>query len=64
MKILMVECTAEELKANRTVMDVFNEALSNFTRPMFGVDVDVSKLNCDSNESEEDEGINSAASSN
>lgn len=55
MKILIVECTAEELRANRTVMDTFNEALSNFTRPMFGVDIDVSKLNCEGSEEEDNE---------
>lgn len=55
MKILIVECTAEELRANRTVMDTFNEALSNFTRPMFGVDIDVSKLNCKESEDENNE---------
>ena len=38
MKILIVECTAEELRANRTVMDSLTEALSGFTRSLFGVD--------------------------
>jgi hypothetical protein len=37
MKILIVECTAEELRANRTVMDSLNEALSNFTSSFMGV---------------------------
>lgn len=44
MKILIVECTAEELRANRTVLDTFNEVLSDFTRPMFGSDIDISKV--------------------
>ena len=38
MKILIVECTAEELRANRTVMDSLTEALSGFTRSIAGVD--------------------------
>ena len=37
MKILIVECTAEELRANRTVMYNVNEALNNFTDSLFGV---------------------------
>ena len=31
MKILIIEATAKELKANRTVMDSVNEALNRFT---------------------------------
>lgn len=38
MKILIVECTAEELRANRTVMDSLTEALSGFTRAFAGVE--------------------------
>lgn len=38
MKILIVECTAEELRANRTVMDSLNEALSGVTRSFVGID--------------------------
>lgn len=55
MKILIVECTAEELRANRTVLDTFNEALSNFTRPMFGVDFDISKVSDVSDDTQEEE---------
>lgn len=55
MKLLILECSAEELRANRTVMDTLNETLSSFTRPMFGVDIDVSKLNCDESEDENNE---------
>lgn len=40
MKIIMIECTAEELRANRTVMDSITEALSGFTRRLTGVDLD------------------------
>lgn len=55
MKLLILECTAEELRANRTVMDTLNETLSSFTRPMFGVDIDVSKLNYEESEEEDSE---------
>ena len=55
MKLLILECTAEELRANRTVMDTLNETLSRFTRPMFGVDIDVSKLNYEESEEESEE---------
>lgn len=30
MKIIAIECTAEELRANRTVMDSVTDVLSNF----------------------------------
>lgn len=39
MKILIVECTAEELRANRTIMDSITEALSGYTRSLAGVDL-------------------------
>lgn len=55
MKLLILECTAEELRANRTVMDTLNETLSSFTRPMFGVDIDVSKLNYEESEEESED---------
>ena len=46
MKILIVEYTAEELKANRTVMDNVNEALNNFTDSLFGVNnIDFTNMN-------------------
>ena len=40
MKAMMIECTAEELRANRTVMDSITEAFSGFTRSLVGVDLD------------------------
>lgn len=40
MKVMMLECTAEELRANRTVMDSVTEAFSGFTRSLVGVDLD------------------------
>lgn len=55
MKILMIECNAEEIKANRTIIDTLNEALSNFTRPMFGVDFDISKTDLSELEEEDNE---------
>ena len=39
MKILLIECDAEELRANRTVMDTITEALSGFTRSFAGIDL-------------------------
>lgn len=39
MKILLIECDAEELRANRTVMDTITEALSGFTRSFAGFDL-------------------------
>lgn len=44
MKILIVECTAEELRANRTVMDSLTEALSDFTRSLVGVNLSPESL--------------------
>ena len=55
MKILIIECNAEELRANRTIIDTLNEALSNFTRPMFGVDFDISKADVSELEEEDNE---------
>ena len=60
MKILIIECTAEELKANRTVMDNVNEVLNNFTDSLFGVNnIDCAKafasMNKHDKESEEDD---------
>lgn len=38
MKIFIIECDAEELRANRTVLDSITEAVSSFTRAFAGVD--------------------------
>lgn len=61
MKILIVECTAEELRANRTVMDSLNEILSGFTRSFVGIDLTpdqtaeaLAKLAKDEEQEEED----------
>lgn len=37
MTIIMIEATAEELQANRTVMDNVNEVLNKFTERLCGV---------------------------
>jgi hypothetical protein len=36
----MIECTAEELEANKTIADSITEALSKFTRRLVGIDLD------------------------
>lgn len=36
MTIIMIEATAEELSANRTIMDNLNDALNNFTDRLYG----------------------------
>lgn len=46
MKIMMIECNAEELRANRTVMDSIVNAMNDFTGNLFGVNkIDWSKFN-------------------
>ena len=37
MRILIIECDADELRANRTVMDNINDALNAFTSGLCGV---------------------------
>lgn len=55
MKVLIIEATAEELRANRTVMDNVNEALNNFTDSLFGVNnIDYTKAFANMNESNEE----------
>lgn len=44
MKILMIECDAEELRANRTVLDEITEAISYFTRSFAGVEINNNDL--------------------
>lgn len=58
MTIIMIEATAEELRANRTVMDSINEALNRFADNLCGVNnIDFAKamMNMDSEDSEESE---------
>ena len=37
MTIIMIEATAEELSANRTIMNNLNDALNNFTDRICGI---------------------------
>lgn len=59
MKILIIECDAEELSANRTVLDSITDMISGFTRRFAGIDLTpeqvadgISKMN---NEEDQDE---------
>lgn len=46
MKIMMIECNAEELRANRTVMDSIVDTMNQFAGNLFGVNkIDWSKFN-------------------
>lgn len=45
MKILIVECNAEELRANKTVMDCISDALNKFTENFCGVRIDNGFIN-------------------
>ena len=44
MKILILECTAEELKANKTVMDNVLDAINSFVGSFSGVNLSNSDL--------------------
>lgn len=44
MKLMLIECDAEELRANRTVLDGITEAIGSFTRALAGVDFPPDKL--------------------
>lgn len=39
MKLMLIECDAEELRANRTVLDGIAEAIGSFTRALAGVEL-------------------------
>lgn len=39
MKIFIVECDAEELRANRTVMDTLTDVLSRFADTLCGANI-------------------------
>ncbi len=59
MKVIYIECDAEELKANRTMLDNLAEVFSEITRAIGGVDVTpemIAKDYEDSEENEESEG--------
>lgn len=55
----MIECTAEELRANRTIMDSITDAISGFTQSLVGVNLSqddiVKALNNMSDDEEEEE---------
>lgn len=44
MKLMLIECNAEELRANRTILDGIAEALGSFTRAFAGVDLPPDQL--------------------
>lgn len=44
MKLMLIECDAEELRANRTVLDGIAEAIGSFTRALAGEDIPPDKL--------------------
>lgn len=44
MKLMLIECDAEELRANRTILDGIAEAIGSFTRALAGVDLPPDKL--------------------
>lgn len=39
MKIIYIECDAEEMRANRTILDNMSELFSSLTRTLAGVDI-------------------------
>ena len=55
MRILIIEATAEESRANRTVLDNVNEALNRFTDSFVGVNnIDYAKVLASMNKSDEE----------
>lgn len=40
MKIIYIEASAEDMRANRTILDSITEALSGVSRTLAGVDLD------------------------
>lgn len=44
MKLMLIECDAEELRANRTVLDGIAEAIGSFTRALAGEELPPEKL--------------------
>lgn len=60
MKVIYIECDAEELKANRTILDNLADTFSTITRAISGVDVTPEMLakayeDIEDDEEEEDE---------
>lgn len=44
MKLMLIECDAEELRANRTVLDGITEAIGAFTRTLAGIELQPDKI--------------------
>lgn len=44
MRVIMIEATAEELRANRTIMDTLLDTISSFTEGFAGVKLDTATL--------------------
>lgn len=44
MKIFMMECNDEELKANKTIVESICDAISNFTTALCGVELNSDML--------------------
>ena len=38
MKVIFIECDAEEMRANRTIMDSLSEAFGSLTKAIAGID--------------------------
>lgn len=56
MKIIMIEATADELRANRTVLDSITDALSTFSQSLVGVNLSKDAIvKCLEDMSEDDE---------
>lgn len=59
MKIIYIEASAEDMRANRTILDSITEALSGVSRTLSGIDLDpaaVASYMAKVEEEEEDEG--------
>lgn len=57
MKIIMIECDAEEMRANRTIMDTLTDAVNKLTDSMFGENISrKSVISALANVNEEEEG--------
>ena len=58
MKIIYIEASAEDMRANRTILDSITEALSGVSRTLAGVDLDpaaVASYMAKAEEEEEDD---------
>lgn len=55
MKVIYIECDAEEMRANRTILDNMSEFFSTITRAVAGVDVTPDALAAAMSEDDEGE---------